>query len=118
MREGYGVGIGTLREILSRLSAEGLVLAEGQRGFEVPPVTARELRELAELRLLLERTRWRSPSPPATWSGRGGWSRRTTSSSVIERRMIDGRRAEAPRLEALRRRVPSGADLRLRLAAS
>ena len=54
MRSDYGVAIGTLREILSRLSAEGLVLAEGQRGFEVPPVTARNLRELAGLRLLLE----------------------------------------------------------------
>jgi DNA-binding GntR family transcriptional regulator len=50
----YGAGISTLREILSRLSAEGLVLAEGQRGFEVPPVTGENLRELADLRLLLE----------------------------------------------------------------
>jgi DNA-binding GntR family transcriptional regulator len=54
MRAEYGVGIGTLREILSRLAAEGLVLAEGQRGFEVPPITAQNLRELAELRLVLE----------------------------------------------------------------
>ena len=54
MRAEYGVGISTLREILSRLSAEGLVIAEGQRGFEVPPVTAQNLRELAALRLLLE----------------------------------------------------------------
>ena len=54
MKAEYGVGIGTLREILSRLAAEGLVLAEGQRGFEVPPVTAQNLRELSELRLLLE----------------------------------------------------------------
>jgi DNA-binding GntR family transcriptional regulator len=50
----YGAGIGTLREILSRLAAEGLVIAEGQRGFEVPPVTAQNLCELAELRLLIE----------------------------------------------------------------
>lgn len=54
MKADYGVGISTLREILSRLSAEGLVIAEGQRGFEVPPVTAQNLRELAALRLLLE----------------------------------------------------------------
>ena len=54
MRAEYGVGIGTLREMLNRLAAEGLVLAEGQRGFEVPPVTAQNLRELAALRLLLE----------------------------------------------------------------
>ena len=54
MRQTYGVAVGTLREILSRLAAEGLVLAEGQRGFQVPPVTAAELSELAGLRLLLE----------------------------------------------------------------
>jgi len=55
LKQTYGVGIGALREILSRLAAEGLVVAEGQRGFEAPPVNARELRELADLRLLLER---------------------------------------------------------------
>lgn len=54
MKAQYGVGVSTLREILSHLAAEGFVLAEGQRGFEVPPVTARNLRELADLRLLLE----------------------------------------------------------------
>lgn len=54
LRDGYGVGIGTLRESLSRLIAERLVVAEGQRGFEVAPLSERELRELARLRLLLE----------------------------------------------------------------
>jgi GntR family transcriptional regulator, carbon starvation induced regulator len=54
MREDYGVSVSTLREILSRLSSEGFVLAEGRRGFEVAPVSALELRGLAELRLLLE----------------------------------------------------------------
>lgn len=50
----FGVGISTLREILSRLAAEGFVTAEGQRGFEVPPLTPEGLRELADLRQLLE----------------------------------------------------------------
>ena len=54
MREDYGVSVTTLREILSRLSADGLVLAEGHRGFEVAPVSAQDLKGLAELRLLLE----------------------------------------------------------------
>lgn len=54
LRQQYGPGIGTLRELLSRLVAEGLVLAEGQRGFEVSPVSAGNLREIAALRLLLE----------------------------------------------------------------
>jgi GntR family transcriptional regulator, carbon starvation induced regulator len=54
MREDYGVSVSTLREILSRLSSDGFVLAEGRRGFEVAPVSAQDLKGLAELRLLLE----------------------------------------------------------------
>jgi DNA-binding GntR family transcriptional regulator len=54
LKESYGVSVSTLREILNRLTAEGLVVAEGNRGFEVAPVSADNLRELAELRLLLE----------------------------------------------------------------
>jgi GntR family transcriptional regulator, carbon starvation induced regulator len=54
LKETYGVSVSTLREILSRLTAEGLVIAEGRRGFEVPPVSTDNLKELADLRLLLE----------------------------------------------------------------
>src|SRR4051812_42255340 len=54
LKEKYGVSVSTLREVLNRLAAEGFVVAEGQRGFEVAPVSAENLKELAELRLLLE----------------------------------------------------------------
>jgi len=54
LREAYRVSVSTLREILSRLTAEGFVTAEGKRGFEVAAVSAENLRELAGLRLLLE----------------------------------------------------------------
>ncbi|MEO3475394.1 FCD domain-containing protein [Roseomonas sp. CAU 1739] len=54
LRDSYGVAVGTLRESLSRLVAERLVVAEGQRGFEVSSFSAQELRDLAQLRLLLE----------------------------------------------------------------
>ena len=50
----YGASVGTMRELLSRLASEGLVVAEGQRGFEVAPATPSEFREVAALRLLLE----------------------------------------------------------------
>jgi DNA-binding GntR family transcriptional regulator len=90
MRADYGVGIGTLREILSRLTAEGLVLAEGQRGFEVPPVTMRSLHELGELRLLLE-THALALSFAA---GDVEWEARVVAAhhklDVIERRMLTG----------------------------
>lgn len=55
MREDYGVSVSTLREILSRLTSEGLVVAEGRRGFEVAGISAADLNELGALRLLLER---------------------------------------------------------------
>jgi DNA-binding GntR family transcriptional regulator len=54
LRKDYGVSVSALREILNRLSSEKLVLAEGQRGFEVWPVSVRDLKEIAALRLLLE----------------------------------------------------------------
>ncbi len=54
LRPAYAVGIGTLREILCRLAPEGLVTAEGQRGFQVAPCSAEDLKEIAALRLLIE----------------------------------------------------------------
>src|SRR5207245_5818789 len=52
--ESYGTSISTLRELLNRMCAEGFIIAEGQRGFEVAPVSIQNLRELAQLRILLE----------------------------------------------------------------
>jgi DNA-binding GntR family transcriptional regulator len=50
----YGASVSTLREILNRLHSERLVVAEGQKGFEVAPVSIANLREIAALRQLLE----------------------------------------------------------------
>lgn len=54
LKQDYGVSVSTLREILSRLASERLVLAEGQRGFDVTPVSVDDLKEIAALRELLE----------------------------------------------------------------
>jgi DNA-binding GntR family transcriptional regulator len=54
MRQAYGTSVGTLRELFSRLASEGLVVAEGSRGFQVPVVSSAELREIASMRQLLE----------------------------------------------------------------
>lgn len=54
LRERYMVSISTLRETLNRLASESLVVAEGQKGFAVAPATEQDLREIADLRLLLE----------------------------------------------------------------
>lgn len=49
-----GVSNGAVREALSRLSAESLVIAEPQRGFRVAPVSAVELRDLTAVRVEVE----------------------------------------------------------------
>lgn len=53
-KDRYAIGVSSLREILSRLTTENLVVAEGQRGFEVSPASRQELMELADLRIVLE----------------------------------------------------------------
>jgi DNA-binding transcriptional regulator YhcF (GntR family) len=54
LKSDYEVSVSTLREILNRLASEGLVVAEGQKGFNVAPVSAENLKEIAALRELLE----------------------------------------------------------------
>ncbi|HEX2552615.1 MAG TPA: GntR family transcriptional regulator [Microvirga sp.] len=54
LKAAYGASVSTLREILNRLASERLVVAEGQKGFEVAPVSIANLREIAALRQLLE----------------------------------------------------------------
>ena len=54
LREAYGISISTLREVLNRLTSEGLIVAESARGFEVAPVSPENFKELASLRQLLE----------------------------------------------------------------
>lgn len=53
-KERYSISVSSLRETLSRLTTENLVIAEGQRGFEVSPASRQELMELADLRIVLE----------------------------------------------------------------
>lgn len=54
LKSKYQVSVSTLREILNRLTTEDLVVAEGQRGFQVCAATEANLREIGDLRLLLE----------------------------------------------------------------
>ena len=46
LRSVYHVSFSTLREGLSRLASEGLVVADGQRGFRVAPVSIKEMMDL------------------------------------------------------------------------
>lgn len=50
----YGIGSSPIREALSRLSSEGIVVRHEQRGFCVAPISLDELREITKTRCWLE----------------------------------------------------------------
>jgi GntR family transcriptional regulator, carbon starvation induced regulator len=50
----FDVSLGAVREALQRLSADGLVIMEAQKGFTVSPVSPDELVDLTETRVLIE----------------------------------------------------------------
>ncbi len=54
LKDDYAASVSTLRETLNRLTSEGFVSAAEQRGFFVSPVSADDLNEIANLRVLLE----------------------------------------------------------------
>lgn len=56
LRDCFATSISPLREALARLTADGLVLFEDQRGFRVAPVSRQEFFDLALLRADLELT--------------------------------------------------------------
>lgn len=54
LREAYGVGLSPLREALSRLAENRLVVATGQRGFRVPSVSVKDILDIAMVRKEVE----------------------------------------------------------------
>lgn len=50
----YGVSLGSVREALSRLGADGLVIAEAQKGYSVSPVSRDDLIDLTRARVEIE----------------------------------------------------------------
>ena len=54
LKDRYGVSAGTLREAITRLVSDALVITEGQRGFRVAPIAAADLVDLTRLRVLIE----------------------------------------------------------------
>jgi DNA-binding GntR family transcriptional regulator len=95
MRDAYGTSIGTLREVLNRLASEGLVAAEGARGFEVAPTSVENLREVAAIRQLLECHALRESfeAGDIEWEGRIVAAHHKLA--TLERRMIAGDRTES-----------------------
>lgn len=54
LKSRYDVGAGTVREALSRLVSEAIVVAEGQRGFTVAPISIEDLTDVTNVRVAVE----------------------------------------------------------------
>lgn len=54
LKDRYNVSSGTLREALALLVSDSLVVAQGQRGFSVAPMSLTDLEDLTRMRILLE----------------------------------------------------------------
>src|SRR5690349_1248626 len=50
----YDLSLGSVREALSRLGADGLVVAEPQKGYSVTPVSKNDLVDLTHARIEIE----------------------------------------------------------------
>jgi DNA-binding GntR family transcriptional regulator len=94
LRQIYGAGVSTLREALTRLASEELVVAEGQRGFSVAPVSPEDFAEVADLRLLLERNAIRDSfaAGDLDWEGRVVGAHHKLA--ALERRLLAGEAAD------------------------
>jgi DNA-binding GntR family transcriptional regulator len=100
MRGAYGSAVSTLREIFNGLASEGLITAEGARGFEVAAISPDNLREVAAMRQLLECDALRSSfeAGDVEWEGRVVAAHHKLAS--FEKRLAAGDRTDE---EALRR---------------
>lgn len=54
LKDEYQVGAGTLREALALLVSDALVIAQGQRGFTVTPISVADMEDITQTRVLLE----------------------------------------------------------------
>lgn len=95
MRDAYEASVGTLRENLNRLSSEGLVVAEGSRGFQVTPISAANLREVAAMRCLLESHALRASFEAGDMEWEGHVVAAHHKLASMERRMSAGERSNA-----------------------
>lgn len=77
LAEAVGVSRTPVREALLRLETEGLLKLYPKKGALVLPVSAQEIADVIETRLLVEEftVRRAVPAPPPCWSGSRNWSR-------------------------------------------
>lgn len=102
LKDRYGVGAGTLREAITRLVSDALVVAEGQRGFRVAPMALADLADLTRLRVQIEIEALRR----SVREGDAAWRARVQAAyddiSAIEQPLLP---ADARRWELANRRL-------------
>lgn len=76
LRHDYDVSAGTLREAITRLASDALVVAEGQRGFRVAPIAVEDLEDITRLRVQIETEALRQ----SIRAGGAGWKQAVRAS--------------------------------------
>lgn len=94
LRSHYAVSISTLRETLNRLSSDGFVQAEEQRGFFVTQVSAEDLSEIAHLRILLECDALKASIANGDTEWEGELVAAHHKLNIMERRLLAGDESE------------------------
>ena len=94
LKSRYSASVSTLRETLSRLSSDGFVAAEEQRGFFVTPVSNEDLIEIANLRVLLECHALRQSIESGDTEWEGDLVAAHHKLHLMERRMLSGDESE------------------------
>lgn len=94
LKERYSASLSTLRETLNRLASEGFVDAPEQRGFFVKPVSAEDLREISQLRVLLECHALRLSIANGDTEWEGALVSAHHKLHVMEQRLLDGDETE------------------------
>ena len=94
LKSRYSASVSTLRETLSRLSSDGFVAAEEQRGFFVTPVSNEDLIEIANLRVLLECHALRQSIESGDTEWEGDLVAAHHKLHLMERRMLGGDESE------------------------
>lgn len=84
LAERYKLGKAPIRAALARLAEEGLVRSAARRGWQVTPVTLRDVREVFELRLMLE------PAAAAMAAGRVDEARLRALDRVVSAGYLPG----------------------------
>jgi GntR family carbon starvation induced transcriptional regulator len=93
LAKNYEAGVSTFRESLSRLTADRLVIAEGQRGFRVSPISLDELWDITRLRADIES----AALEEAIDAGDDAWEAGIVS-SLHRLLKLEGRNARTPLL--------------------